>query len=341
MNIETENLIRQTAQAIVLDDAPPRRIELIPTGRFRTADARGEFDLRDPAGVVARSMAHAKGGALLIDFGHGVQGAADRRSDAAGWITGLEIEGARVMASVEWTPAGAAAIRDKSYRFISPVFFNRPDGEVVLISGAGLVNDPGLPQLRQLAHKEHQMDFTKIAAALGLQPDATENEIIAAINAARAPEQQLASVLEAAGVEALTDDTARQICTRLTAEPDPAQFVPRDTFDDVSRQLASLQKQQGEQSVDDAVGAAMAAGKISPAMEGWARQYASRDLDGFEAFLTGAPVLVQPGRASPDKPTATRSDVLTDAERQICSATGISPEAFLKTRNMEAGHGQN
>lgn len=337
MELDLSELECQRGSAVAVDDVPAR-IELIPTGRFRMADKRGEFVLSDAASVISRSMAMAKGGALLIDFGHGVQGAAERRSDAAGWITGLEVEGERVMASVEWTPAGRAAIRDKSYRFISPVFFNRPDREVVLLTGAGLVNDPGLPQLRQLAHKEREMDLSKIAAALGLAVDATEAEILAAIGKKTDGEEQLASVLQAAGVEALTDDTAQQICTRLTAEPDPAEYVARAAFDDVTRQLASLQDAVGQKSVDDALAAAMASGKISPAMEGWARQYASADPAGFATYLAGAPVLVAP-RGAANPPAAERSDQLTDLDRQICAATGIDPDAYLKTKQKEAAHG--
>ena len=332
------NLTRQTGSAIALDGVP-ERIELIPTGRFRTADARGEFTLADAKGVIERSMAMAKGGVLLIDFGHGVQGQAEKRSDAAGWISALDIEGNRIMASVEWTPAGQAAIRDKSYRFISPVFFNRPDREVVLVTGAGLVNDPALPILRQLASKENDhMDLSKIAKALGLPEDADEAAIIAAAEKANAPTQQLASVLKAAGVEELTADAAKQICARLTTkadDPDPKTYVTKVAFDEVSQQLASLQKQVGDDAVEKVVSDAKSAGKVTPALEPWARQLASKDMDGFKAFLKSAPVLVSPGREHLT-PAETGKDGLTEAERQMCASTGIDPAKFAEQKQKDA-----
>ncbi|MDO5648856.1 phage protease [Paracoccus sp. (in: a-proteobacteria)] len=332
-------LTRQTGAAVPVDGVPDR-IELVPLGQFRMADARGEFRLTDAAEVIERSMAHAHGGALLIDFGHGVQGQAERRSDAAGWITALEIEGDRVMASVDWTPAGRAAIEQKSYRFISPVFFNRPDREVVLITGAGLVNDPGLPQLRQLASKENiPMTLTNIAAALGLGADADEAAIVAAVRDL-SPQPQLASVLQAAGVETLTDDTARQICARLTAQPDPSAYVTKAAFDDVTRQLASLQKQVSDEAVETAVTDAKAAGKISPAMEGWARQLAAKDMTAFADFVATAPVILPPGRAPVPQAGAAPGD-LTRAERQMCAAMGIDPAKFAATKKQEADHAQN
>ena len=330
-------LTRQTAAAVAIAGVPDR-IELIPTGRFSTADHRGEFDLKDAKGVIERSMSMATGGHLLIDFGHGVQGKAERRSDAAGWITGLDIEGDRVMASVEWTESGRAAIEGKSYRFISPVFFNRPDREVVLITGAGLVNDPGLPQLRQLASRETEMDLSKIAKAAGLADDADEAAIIAAIGAANAPSQQLASVLKAAGVEELTEDTAKQICSRLAEKadaPDPKAYVTKSAFDDVTQQLASLQKQVGDDAVEKLVSEAKDAGKVSPAMEGWARQLAAKDIGAFKDFLKSAPVFVAPGREHL-VPAETGKDGLTAAERQMCSAMGIDPAKFAETKKQEA-----
>ena len=40
----------------------------------------------------------------------------------AGWITALEVDGARILASVDWTAAGRAAVMTREYRFISPAF---------------------------------------------------------------------------------------------------------------------------------------------------------------------------------------------------------------------------
>ena len=104
----TDTLERHTAAltAEVSADAPSR-IELIPTGAFRTADRRGEFSIDDAAEVISASLAAAPGGQMCVDFGHGIHGGGERRSSAAGWITGLEQEGDRIMAAVEWTPEGA------------------------------------------------------------------------------------------------------------------------------------------------------------------------------------------------------------------------------------------
>ena len=326
------NTVRHMCALAPLPNEVSDRIELIPIGAFKKADPRLSMTLDDPEGVIARSLALAPGGVLPIDFDHrSFRPPIDTR--AAGWITGLVADGDRVMASVEWTEAGRAALEDRSYRFLSPVFkTDRRTRQVTLIEGAGLVNTPALPQLRQLASKEIDMDpFEKIAGLLGLtaeDPDAVETRINALLDG----ETQLASVIQAAGIEG--DDSVRQICSRLSAptDPDPARFVPMSMFQDTQRQLASIQQELDGGKVDDALEAARAAGKLIPGMEAWARQLASKDLGSFQSWAESAPVLLSGHRVIEGQPEP-KPETLTAEERQICSQMGLSEDTFLATRN--------
>ena len=336
--------IRNICALAALPDTAPDRIELIPVGPFRTADGRPPFVLDDPAAVIATSFQHAAGGKVLpIDFDHrsfAEQGSADSR--AAGWITALEVEGDRIMASVEWTDEGRAALASRSYRFISPVFKSWPDGRVALIEGAGLVNNPALPQIRQLASKEIQMDLAKeIGIKLGLPADQPA-EIVARVVTLLGVETQLASILAAGKVTGSGEDAARQICARLTdksAEPDPAKFVPMASFTELQTQFASLQKQVGDDKVEAALQLARDEGKLVPADEEWIRNLASRSLKDFEAWRKTAPVRVDmSGKrqlAGREPPAKTASDGLDALERQVASKMGVSQEDFLKTRTEQ------
>lgn len=316
-------------------------IEIMPVGDFRLADRRAGRPLRlDPASaaqVIAASFASARGGELMIDFDH--RSLADQKladSRAAGWIKAMRVDGDRVLASVEWTPEGRAALEGRSYRFISPVFQHRPDGAVVRIEGAGLVNDPALPQLRQLASKEPLMDpFEEIAGLLGADAGKPE-EVKARVAALLASETQLASITRAANISG--GDAVTQICNRLTAkadQPDPAQFVDRAAFEEVQTQLASLQKDLADKRVETALEAGRAAGKITPANEPWFRQLASKDFALFESGIASAPVLVPVGQRqlAGRQPPAARSDGLDPLERQVASRMGVSEADFVKNRN--------
>ncbi|MFE3838880.1 phage protease [Pseudogemmobacter sonorensis] len=331
-------LTRNICALTALPASAPDRIELIPVGQFRTADARRPFLLDDPAAVIAASFQHAAGGKVLpIDFDHrsfAGHGSADSR--AAGWITALEVEGDRIMASVEWTAEGRAALAGRSYRFISPVFKNWLDGRVALIEGAGLVNNPALPQIRQLASKEPQMDLAKeIGGKLGLPADQPA-EIVARVVTLLAAETQLASIMTAAQVSG--DDAARQICSRLvekSVQPDPAQFVPIASFNELQTQFASLQRELGDGKVEAALQLARDEGKLVPADEEWVRNLASKDMTLFENWRKSAPVRVDltghrrlAGREPPAKTGA-----LDEVERQVGSMMGQSEADFLAARN--------
>lgn len=316
------------------------RIELIPVGRFRTADDRPAFSLDDPAAVIADSLAAAPGHVLPIDFDHrsfADQGSADSR--AAGWITGMTVEGDRIMASVEWTAEGRTALESRAYRFVSPVFRNRPDGQVVLIEGAGLINNPALPQLRQLASKEPLMTpIEQIAGALGLPADKPD-DIVARVTALATAETQLASIRAAAKVSGT--DAVTQICARLSGNAvDPSQFVPKSSFDALQTQLASLQTDVTSGKVEAALEKARDEGKLTPDLEGWATQLASKDLGEFEAWAKVAPVRVDIGRrqlAGKTPPAKTAADGLDPLERQVASKMGVTEEAFLKQRAAMEG----
>lgn len=339
------DLIRNICAAVALPDASADWIELMPLGDFRLGDGRKKLALRldDPDAVIRTSLASAAGGILPIDFDHrsfAKQGEQDSR--AAGWITGLRVEGQRIMASVEWTAEGRAALEGRSYRFLSPVFKNLPDGRVVLIEGAGLVNMPAIPQLRQLASKDTAMDpIEQIAGLLGLPADKPD-DIVARVTALAATETQLASIATAAGVEG--DDAVTQICARLAkrpdqaATPDPAAFVPMEMFREVQTHLASLQQDATDSKVEAALERARDAGKLVPAMEDWATQLASKDLEAFEGWAAAAPVVVPVGQRqlAGRVPPIHKPDQLSDVERQMASMMGVSEEDFLATRNKEA-----
>jgi phage I-like protein len=138
----------------------PEWIEILPLGDFdtRAGDDRGPFHA-DGAKVIAATKANGLARGLPIDYDHRTYGGHDSR--AAGWIRDLQVRANKLWARVEWTPAAAAAIARKEYRFISPVFKCKPDdpgapedelsGEVQYLRGAALTNDPALLTLKELA----------------------------------------------------------------------------------------------------------------------------------------------------------------------------------------------
>lgn len=215
----------------VLLDAPtdPRgRIQIAKLGRGYKDSRYGTFDITSrEVQSWARNLAKLPGGRACIDLDH----AADRpgtarNTEAAGWITAITLEAGVPTATVEWTPVGESAIRDKRYLFFSPTYgtFTDETGAAhpdTLVGGA-LTNKPFLNMAtvclaaepvfvtQELADSRPAMTSTlaPIAKALGLSEDADQAAILAAIRKAKTAPPVPKTSLDALGLDETADEAA-------------------------------------------------------------------------------------------------------------------------------------
>lgn len=317
MDIAPETL--RAAQAIALelpadaaDDGQPLApewVQLIPAGSFSGRDGRGPY-LLNSAAVLA---AFQKGGIdLPIDYEHQTLSATDKAGPvpAAGWIKALEVREGSLWGRVEWTPKAAQLIAQREYRFLSPVFRHDKAGRIVALEGAGLTHYPNL-DLEPVAHQKGEpMDLKPIIEALGAPADADVAQL-------------------AAHVKTLKEAASRQ--------PDPREWVPMSQHQAVAQELAALQKQVAKEKAEAAVRAAMSAGKLAPAMQDWALAYAEKDPEGFAEWVKAAPVILAPEgdkaahRVAPN--AGTGAEALTDEDRYVCAALGLSEADFAAHKN--------
>ncbi|MBV0912854.1 phage protease [Anianabacter salinae] len=238
----------------------PDWVELLPTGVVRGRDGR-VFVVDNPADVAATSM--GSGGELPIDYEHQVDGPRSVGPiPAAGWIDRLEVRDGAIWGHVKWTAKAANMIGEREYRYLSPVLIHRQDRRVVRLIGASLVHRPNL-NLKALASENIPMtdetDDTRTAAvaeALGLNAEATPEEMIVAIN-------------------------------RL-ATPDPAAYVPMHVVRELMRAQGQTAVSMNEERAEVKVGEAMDAGYLSPAMRDWAVALCTRDPEAFDGFIASA-----------------------------------------------------
>lgn len=133
----------------------PERVELVRAGRWGADSWKGELeitiqDLEEMRDNLNSGMGLPVQGAegAPIDYKH------EDWAKAAGWMKEFAVENAALWCTkVEWTPAGAQAIRDGEYKFISPSFYPAcrgtwydPEDSSVsarnVLVGAGLTNIP-------------------------------------------------------------------------------------------------------------------------------------------------------------------------------------------------------
>lgn len=341
--MDQELVIAAHAFAGPLAGEPPEWVELMPVGQVTFADGRKPITLKDAAAVIERSMAEAAGNILPIDIDHG----ADRKggsSEAAGWITELEVRDGAVWGRVEWTEKGHNLVAGKAYRFLSPNWWQTKSARPVVtrIGGAALVNVPALPQLKALAsRKDTTMDREQqiaIAKALGLDETASPEEMATAaaahVQEADQANARLARIAAGAGVDGDVDDAAEQkiVAAFGGSDPDPAKYVPIGSLTELQKEVAALKKADTDRTADQLVASAKREGKLPPSLEGWAKDYAARDPEGFGTWAKDQPVVAPPGRELETTPARQAKGELSGQEKDIAAACGVSSDAFKKTR---------
>jgi phage I-like protein len=151
-----------------------KRIMIVPKGEY--PHPSGLTQIIDDKSIASMAQAFNPGTKILFDFDHYSDLSNDQRaavqaagiqlpSDAAGWIHALSAGADGLYADVEWTPAGAAALANRTYRFRSPVF-RRKDVEIVsegtvrplVLSKVGLTNMPNMRSMPALANAEADTD---------------------------------------------------------------------------------------------------------------------------------------------------------------------------------------
>lgn len=126
---------------------------------------------------------------LVIDYEH--QTLSDVQAPAGGWIKDLYKGEDAIIAKVEWTPKAAEYLKNKEYRYLSPVVLVRKrDQKATAIHSVALTNTPAIDgmfalvnslDIEDISEGGNIMDLKELAKALGLPETATEEEIKKAV----------------------------------------------------------------------------------------------------------------------------------------------------------------
>ena len=307
---------------IALDATPPEWVQLLPAGPNIVGTDGRAWTLDDPAALV--TAIQQRGKSLVIDWEHASEHRAPQglEAPAAGWIDSLEVRDGAIWGHVEWTPRAAQQIRDREYRYLSPVFsYEKTGGRIRALNSAGLTNQPNL-SLKALNREESPMPLpVALCQALDVPEAATESDAVAAIAAIR---QRLTTV-------------NAELATALNrAETPPLEkFVPRGDYDaalaratNAEQQLQTLQTQQRDEKVAGLIAKALNAGQITPATQDYYKAMCQTEtgIAEFEKFLAKAPALIGGGSTLGGPPPASH-DIAMNAElKQVAALFGNSLE---------------
>ncbi|HRD45713.1 MAG TPA: DUF2190 family protein, partial [Caulobacter sp.] len=152
--------------------------------------------------------------------------------------------------------------------------------------------------------------------------------LLLALGISEKPADETAALSAALAAAKTLQDTLASLQTNVAAltaradTPDPGKFAPIATLTALQSEHAALQAQlaaltakTAAAELDQVIESARTAGKITPALESWARTYGSKDLAGLTAYLSSAPVIVPPGTQTGGKSPAGGSGKRRQAAR--------------------------
>ncbi|HHN75460.1 MAG TPA: hypothetical protein ENK10_09555 [Acidobacteria bacterium] len=320
----------------------PSEILLVPAGRFRARDGRPEevdaWRMDEALAARAIAFAEAAAGDFVIDYEHQTLNsqANGQPAPAAGWFKRLEWrEGEGLFAvDVRWTERARQAISAGEYRYISPVFeWDRRTGEVLAVLMAALTNFPAIDGHSDLAaraaarfhttprEEDDTVNREQLIALLGLEADASDEQIIGAIEALNAK----ARTLEEKETEIAALKAAAQ------SAPDPAKYVPVTAFEALKSEVAGLRAERLKSEVAALVAEGLETGKLVPSQEEWATQLGEQDIDALRVYLENTPAIAalrgtQTGGQAPEGD----GENLGETEMAVCRQLGLDPETYRK-----------
>lgn len=323
-------------------------IQLLPAGQFRAGDGRPK-DV--PHWYLDAALAQAiidklksRKNALVIDYEHQTLYAdqSGQPAPAAGWFRTLEWRAGQGLFAlhVEWTARAKQLIEAREYRYLSPVItYHKKTGAVTALVMAALTNTPGIDGMVGLDARaaarfsfdqpDHSMNQEELRKALGLNDEATDDELKQAAAALLAKAEKLrVTETELAALKAAKPD----------AKPDPAQYVPVATVTQLQSQVAELTTKINKTEIDGLIEGALQAGKLLPPMEQWARELGAKDVALLRAHLdAAAPIAALTGTQTGGKAPAGKSkDGLSEDELAICKNMNIKPDDYQKSKQAEA-----
>lgn len=356
------NTFACTSERVEVSDIP-KEIKLVPLGYVKSQ--KGNFFVDEESFKLTKAQFEGRKLDLVIDYEH--QTLTDQEAPAGGWIKEMHMTDDAIMAKVEWTPRAKEYLKNKEYRYLSPVVIVRnSDKKLIAIHSAALTNTPAIDGMfaivnsvdieKLLNSKEEKgdktMDWKEIAKLLGLPETASEEDVKKALSdakKAREDEEKQKEQKEKAEKGAGAGDGVTPVATSAASTEVVANSTVLDLLGlkegaktedvaasimalksgemNIEQELLALKQAEEKRVANELVTSALNAGKISAAQKDWAMSYALKDSKGFESFTDKAPVTVPQGKA--DLVDAPRGEgIKTDT--MILKACGVSEEDFKK-----------
>ena len=162
---------------------------------------------------------------IICDFEHRFEDPSlTSDTSAAAWITNLAVNKERgLVGDLKFTDAGAQAVTSRRLRFLSPVWTLDADGRPDRLRSVALTNKPAIPvacvlnrapqPVTETVEEPERKNMDKLKELLGLAPEASEEEIVAAVTALQEQVAQANKEKEDAEAESFAEEH-KAVCNK-------------------------------------------------------------------------------------------------------------------------------
>ena len=323
----------------------PEEVKILPVGTVNSE--KGDFIVDQESYKEMKAEMQRRGIDIVIDYEH--QTLKDVQAPAGGWVKDLIYTPEAIVAKVEWTPKAKEYLKNKEYRYLSPVVLTRKsDSKAVVLHSLALTNTPAINGMFAIVNSVDfdtyntltggkEMDLQRIKELLGLPAETPEEDVMNALvkvleKVKDAPDPKTEEDKEVVAnsvilglLELPADSKTEDVTTKIMALKAGAS----QRYQEMKETLERLKQKEA----DDAVMMALKAGKITAAQKDWAKEYALKDRKGFDSFVEKAPAVVPVGKL--DTTEAPKNKEKVEVDEFILKATGLSKEDLEKYADKE------
>lgn len=264
---------------------------------------------------------------------------------AAGWVIALEKDGDGVKAHVKWTERAKKHIKEKEFRYISPVFKHSEDGTVEYLRHISLTNEPATDNLEPLIAAEFSGETNladnnpkgenamkdQMIAILGLDSSAEETAVLAAVKKMKENNDIAANVR---GILALEPDASPDAVTgAVNAAIDNAKKAP-----ELAGRLAVLEAAEEQREMNDLISRGLKSGQLTNAMVKknteaeaggkWTKDY-------LTAYLEMAAPVVPMGELDRSNLAGGNTVALSVEDIEYAQQMGVTEEELIEYRKSQ------
>ena len=235
---------------------------------------------------------------------------------------------------VQWNDLAKTLLREKIFRYFSPVIRGLKNGPLRITSVA-LENEPAINGLDALAASArpgpddiNQLQQGKETGMEKKQEEPIESEVKE--EAVRPPEPELVrEIRQILGLDEKTEASVLLLTLKTAMEKAKAAEQLRDELEHANAVISELRRKEEERKKLELLDQGVREGKITPATRPW---WEKLDCVQLSAHLPQAPVLIRQGAMERDM-LVPDTGALTAEDREVCRLFGFPEEEYLRFRN--------